>query len=162
MTAAGDVINYGHAIRATCLFTGLAAANNPPALVTDGVPCYRDDNLPPIKDYGICMPSRPSQEASIVIKGTGTGTVSGTFRLWGYVAALGGGTWVPLGTGADTTKGTINGGSALGEVKSDIVLHAEPLLLAGHFNRLYLEMTAVSGTTPSFEAWIVVPRTVIF
>jgi hypothetical protein len=138
------------------LFTGLAATSAVPTLATDGVPCYRNENSPQTTDYGVCYTGRASREASIMIRGTGTGTVTGTFRLWGFCGALG--KWVPVGTGADTTKGTLNAGAAIGEVNADEVLHSEPFYVAGHFDRLYLQCTAIGGTTPSFEAWIVVNR----
>ncbi len=154
MTAAGDVkynTDNSAAFRSVCLFTGLAAVNGQPALSTDGVPVYRRVAQGGT-DEGASYIARASREAVLFLTGTGTGTVAGTFRLWGYLAAAA--AWAPLGTGVATTKGTINGGASIGETKADVVLHAEPVLLAGLFDRLYLECTAISGSTPSFEAWL--------
>jgi hypothetical protein len=158
--AAGDVKSgTSNAKRHICIFTGLAATNGQPSGATAGVPCYMS-HANRSADTGACYNTNAAREATLVVKGTGTGTVTGTFRLWGYMTAAT--EWFPLGTGADSTKGIINGGAAIGEVKSDKVLHAEPVLMAGHFDRLYLECTAIGGSSPSFEAWLVTPRTVSY
>ncbi len=156
MTAAGDIkynTDNSAAFRSICLFTGLAATNGQPSASTDGVPVYRRVAQGGA-DEGASFVARASREAVLFLKGTGTGTVAGTFRLWGYLAALG--EWVPVGAtpAGDTTKGIINAGVSIGETKADKVLHCEPFLLAGLFDRLYLECTAISGTLPSFEAWL--------
>ncbi len=156
MTAAGDVkfnTDNSAAFRSVCLFTGLAAVNGQPSASTDGVPVYQAPNSGNAVT-GASYIARASREAVLFLKGSGTGTVAGTFRLWGYLAALG--EWVPVGAtpAGDTTKGTINAGVSIGETKADKVLHCEPFLLAGLFDRLYLECSAISGTLPSFEAWL--------
>ena len=161
MATAGDVfLGSTDAKRAICLVTGLAATNSPPSGATAGVPCYRTKTNRSA-DTGACYNTRAARESTLVIKGTGTGTVTGTFRLWGYVATPSStGAWYPMGTGTDADKGKINAGTALGEVITDVVLHAEPVLYVGHFDRIYLECTAIGGSSPSFEAWLITPRSV--
>lgn len=87
----------------------------------------------------------------------GSGTMTVTARLWGYTP-LDGGTWVPLGTGGDTTKGTINAGNAIGETTADRLLHAEPFQLTGSFQRYYLEVTAIGGTSTAVKAYLLARR----
>lgn len=156
-TAVGDVVSYNNAIRAVCLMTGQAVANGAPSGASAGVPNYPNENKLTAPS-GASYSTKAARESNIMIKGTGSGTVAGTFRLWGYLDALA--EWVPLGVGADTTKGTLNAGNAIGETATDKVLHCEPVLLAGLFTRIYLELLSPSGTTPSFEAWLVTARTV--
>lgn len=164
--AVGQVKISSNAIRWTKLIENVSANMAAPSLATDGVPGYTSNlsgSGTPTADAGVNYVGRPSREATIAIKGTAAGgTIAATFRLWGYVANLGGGTWVPLGTGSDSTKGTLNNGASMGATAANTVLHAEPVYLAGHFDRLYLQLTGIGGTTPSFDAWIGVPRTVQF
>jgi hypothetical protein len=160
MTAVGDVKNYSKALRTTCLLTGATAANSPPALVTDGVPMFPNESIYG-SDTGVSFATVPTHEGAIVIKGVASGgTIAATFRLWGYHDDLA--EWVPLGTGADTTKGTLNAGAAMGATKTNKILHAEAVVLVGNFTRLYLELIGPAGTTATFDAWIVVPRRVAY
>lgn len=154
--ALGTVTGNYNNTRQVCLLAAVAATNGQPALATDGVPMYKtpDEKLTG-PDKGIAVPGKQPSEASIMVKAVGTGTVSMTLRLWGYLAALG--EWVPVGTGADTTKGTLNAGTAIGETKADKALHSEPILYLGHFDRLYLEVVAISGTGTAITAYVVVP-----
>lgn len=152
MSAQGDVVNSNNSKRAVCLLAGVAAPNGQPSLATDGVPVYPVNTVLG-SDTGVSPNTRPARESTLFAKVVGSGgTVSATLRLWGYHKDLG--EWVPIGTGADTTKGVLNSGSAIGATKTNKALHCEPLLLAGHFDRLYVEVTAISGTTATAEVWI--------
>lgn len=154
---AGDVKETLNVFRSTCLLAGVSATNSAPALATDGVPCNVENPfLANFADAGVNYYRRPAIESVIFVKVTGTGTVSATVRMWGYHAASA--EWYPLGAGADSTKGTINAAASMGEVKTDKVLHCEPLYLGGCFDRLYAEVVAISGTTPAVECWIATPR----
>ena len=157
MTAQGDV-KYNsdgpNAFRSVCLLTGQTTTNGQPSAATDGVPVYRKVDAGD-GDSGASYRSRASLESSIFLKGVGTGgTCTVTARMWGYLAALG--QWVPVGStpAGDTTKGTLNAGTAMGETKTDLVLHSEPFLLAGLFDRLYVEITAIGGTNTTVEVWL--------
>jgi len=158
--AAGDVKFSADCLRHTCLLSGVTAANGQPSGATAGVPCY-DSNVFGEVSAGVCYPQLPSRESTILVCSTaGSGTMTVTIRLWGYNSATS--EWYPLGAGADATKGVIDAGSAEGEVKSDKILHAEPLLMAGHFDRLYAEVTAIGGTSTAVDVWVVSPRHVSF
>lgn len=152
MATAGEV-SITVNTRSVCLFADLAVAAAAPTLATQGVPVPHVDSA---AIAGLGYRERPPLEATLVIKGAGTGVLTFTGgRLWGYHTASA--KWYPLGTGTDADKGKINGGVALGEVSADNLVHAEPVLFLGHFDRVYLEGTP-AGTNPLFEAWLITPR----
>jgi hypothetical protein len=76
-------------------------------------------------------------------------------RLWGYNTTLA--VWVPLGPGADTTKGQLNEETAIGETITDVGLHAERVHDVGLFDRIYLEVVSIGGTNAAVSAVIVTP-----
>lgn len=158
MAAQGDVVETYSVYRSVCLLTGVTAINSPPSGNAAGVVCNGADMFPASQvDSGTNYFRRPAMESVIMAKGVGSGgTVTMTLRLWGYNASLA--QWVPIGTGADSTKGILNAGAAIGEVKQDTALHCEPFYLAGCFERLYVEVTAIGGTSTAVEVWLVTPR----
>lgn len=160
MTTKGDVKYNAEggqiAFRSVCLFTGLTTTNGQPSSPTDGVPVYAQ---PVAGGSGASFLSDASQEAILFMACVGSATPSITLRLWGYLASLNGGTWVPVGAtpAGDTTKGQLNNGVAIGPTKTNTILHCEPVLLAGLFDDLYLEVVAISGTGATAEAWLTTP-----
>jgi hypothetical protein len=100
------------------------------------------------------LAGRRPREASIVIANTaGSGTMEVTFKLWGY--AVGAADWVPLGVHVTAaSKGVLNDANALGETEANAIGHAEPVFNAFDFPRLYLEITAISGTATAVTAWL--------
>ncbi len=94
---------------------------------------------------------------TIAVKSTaGSGTMTVTLKLWGYVAPLE--AWVPLGTHAtDATRGVLNQGVAIGEVVANSLEFAELVDGLSTFSRLYLEITAIGGTSTAVSAWLI-PR----
>ncbi|WP_196302699.1 hypothetical protein, partial [Streptococcus pneumoniae] len=66
--------------------------------------------------------------------------------------------WCPVGTGGDTTKGTINNGAAIGETSTNAIYHREPLFDMHTFERIYLRCTAIGGTATALVANLIVPR----
>src|SRR3990167_1863205 len=90
----------------------------------------------------------------LMVKSTaGSATMSCTLRVWGYSAVSK--EWHPVGTGTDALKGTINNGVALGETSTDTIAHAEVLYGLENFERVYLEVVAISGTATAISAWVV-------
>lgn len=148
--AVGDVTTIiGADSKAIELLAATVATNGQPSGASAGLDLHEVSTL-----FGGFFPD----QVTLVVESTaGSGTMTVTCRLWGYLP-FNSGKWVPLGTGADTTKGTINDGSAIGETIADGIRHAEPVNLAGHFSRLYLEVTAIGGTSTSVTAWIVARR----
>jgi NAD-specific glutamate dehydrogenase len=70
--------------------------------------------------------------------------MTATIRMWGYTTQ---GAWVPIGAGADGTKGVINLQAAIGESGTDVIRHAELMRHLFHFQRLYAEVAAIGGTS---------------
>ncbi len=159
-TAVGTVSGSANAKRAVCLLTAQTTTNSAPSAATDGVPCYPSNALD--TDTGMNYTARASREAVLFVSNSaGSGTVAATLRLWGYLAASG--EWYPIGAGADATKGTINAATSLGESGvADKLNHCEPFYLMGHFDRIYLQVTAISGTATALEAWVTTARSVSF
>ena len=83
--------------------------------------------------------------------------MTATYRLWGY----GGTNWFPLGNGSTgSTKGTINSGNADTETSADLIRHMEPINYPAFCTRLYLELTAIGGTSTAVTGYIRVARDV--
>ena len=98
--------------------------------------------------------SIPTTVGLEIVSTAGSGTMTATYRIWGY-----GSDWIPLGTGGTgTTKGTLNSGSADTEASTDVLRHAETLNYPGLFSRLYLEITAIGGTATAVTGYIRVCR----
>lgn len=145
--ATGDDFFDTQAYRATKLLDQVTATNGAPSAATAGV-AMKDFNRPYVA----------SREASVVVVSTaGSGTMTVTIKMWGYLAAAS--RWVPLGKNSTAaTKGILNDGNAIAETGTDSIGHAEPLLFAGHFDRIYAEVTAIGGTDTAITVWLVVPR----
>lgn len=86
----------------------------------------------------------PTEVTVAVYSTAGSGVMTATIKLWGYLAAPG--VWVPMGVGADTTKGTLNAGAAIGETTADKILHSERVVGLFSYDRVYAEVTAIGGT----------------
>lgn len=95
----------------------------------------------------------PSTLTLIVRSTAGSGTMTATVRLWGYQASSG--VWFPLGTGTGSDKGKINVAAALDETSADLIRHAEPIYTPEHFTRLYLEITAIGGTSTAITGELI-------
>lgn len=120
-------------------------------------------NSPPSANAGVAVASLsqyglvPQKGALVIASTAGSGTMTATFRLWGKLPVASG-IWVPLGPGADATKGVLNTGSAIGETGTDTLRHSEMVENLGMFERLYVEITAIGGTSTAVTAWMVVQR----
>lgn len=128
------------------LFSGLTATNSPPSSASDGV----DLNA-------IAIAGNVSDSATLLIKSTaGSGTMTVTVKLWGYVADTAIADWFPLGANSDATKkGLVNNASAIDEHATDSLRHAEVLSFPGHFDRIYAEVTAIGGTSTTLSAFLI-------
>jgi hypothetical protein len=97
-----------------------------------------------------------ANDGAIVLKSTaGSGDMIVTCRLWVYSTVSA--TWHPAGSpgSSDATIGTINAESAMGETGTDAISHAEGVTGLRHFDRIYLEITAIEGTSTAISAWLV-------
>jgi hypothetical protein len=123
------------------LAENITAATAAPSTAADGIAVYPKDQVF-TSDSGHCYSSSPAQWSTLLVDMAGT-TPSFTFKLWGYLAKTD--KWYEIKTFAAMTAN-----------KAELVQEL------GHYNRLYLQATAVSGTTPSANAWLVTSRTVSY
>jgi hypothetical protein len=129
------------------MLASATAVNSPPSGASAGI------SVNDLSIFGI----PPARMVLAIASTAGSGTMTATFRLWGYLP-VGGGLWLPLGPGGDTTKGIVNLGAAVGETSADSIRHAEVIENPGSFQRLYLEITAIGGTSTAVTAWFVVRK----
>ena len=146
--ALGNVESGGNAKRATCLAAAVTANVAAPTLPTDGVENYPD----PVRsvyggsDRGVNYSANPNNATTIAIDVSGT-TPTAIVTLYGYLAAAG--KWYPIKA--------LNAGAAITANYVEVVQFAP-----GMFDRLALGFASVGGTTPSFNAWAMVPRTIAY
>jgi hypothetical protein len=96
----------------------------------------------------------------VVATRSGTGPISVSGRLIGWSDDLGtlvaNAGWCPFGKAtAEADKGKLNDGQPI--LGASAVRHAEPFEMATHLDGAYLELTSFSGTSPAFDAWLVIP-----
>jgi hypothetical protein len=146
--AVGDVKHFANAKKAICLMTAQTANTGAPAAATDGVPCF-----PVVQGAGAilnaasghCFTGMPAASSTLMIgSSAGSGTMVGTFTLWGYLTASG--QWYPV---------AVNDGAALAETANDAIRFTERFPDLGHYDRLFLQLASVGGTDTAFEAWLV-------
>lgn len=145
--AAGDLFFAANVKRSICLMTGQTANNNAPTLVTDGFTAYPDNNIYATASGAFNAVEYPDQAVLTIRSTAGSGTMVGTFTIWGYLVASG--RWYPV---------KVNGGSALAEYSADLIAYTETFTQLGAFDRLYLELSSVGGTATAFEAFLTVGR----
>ncbi len=146
--AIGDVTGVGNGeVKAVELLASATATNSPPSGASAGLPVNT------LAQFG----AAPDRAALVIASTAGSGTMTATFRLWGRLP-IGGGLWFPLGPGTDALKGTLNLETAIGETGADTLRHSEVIENLGLFDRLYLEITAIGGTSTAVTAWVVVRR----
>jgi hypothetical protein len=142
--AVGDVTDLpGYERRAVELLAATTATNSPPTS-NAGL------DLNTLKVAG----RYPDRAALVIASTAGSGTMTVTVRLWGKLPVASG-LWVPLGPGADATKGVLNLEAAIGETGADAIRHSEVIENLLLFERLYVEVTAIGGTSTSVTAWLV-------
>lgn len=117
------------------LLSAATATNSAPSNTTTGVA------LPFVTDY-----------ATVLLYSTaGSGTMTVTCKLWGYNLQLA--QWFPLGTNATaTSKGLLNEANAITETGTDTIAHAEQIQGLRAFQHVYLEITAIGGTSTAVSA----------
>lgn len=86
-----------------------------------------------------------------IVSTAGSGVMTCTASLWVYSA----GQWGKPGVGATSSvKGLINEGNTIDEVSADLINHYEEIHLLAHFERVYLEITAIAGTSTAVTGYL--------
>lgn len=129
------------------ILEGATATNSPPSGSSAGHASPAASNPPTILPL-------PSSVVALVYSTAGSATMTVTVKLWGYLSVPA--VWVPLGTGADLTKGTLNAGAAIGETSTDVLRHSEVIANLFAFDRIYAEITAIGGTSTAINVDIVI------
>ncbi len=118
----------------------------------------------PTSGAGVLIPRKPGRwkpprDATLALYNTaGGGTISLSYlRLRVWSAAIG--RWIPLGAGADASKGKINvaNGYVFGEVGTDLILHTELIRFPGHFDAIHAELGTVGGSGTAFTLDLLIP-----
>ena len=116
------------------LLTAATATSSAPTLVTDGA----------------ALPFATDLATLFLFSTAGSATMTTTCRLWGWNTELA--KWFPLGVGAAATKGTINAGAAMDETGTDSIRHCEVVNSLHRIQRVYLQVTVISGTNTAVSA----------
>lgn len=138
--------------KAICLLENAVANTGLPATATAGVAVHPDNGFgfsPDDTAHG--YQNRDARESTLLIYGTCTAAavLTGTFTLWGYLAASG--KWYEIPVAGGTRLAPI----ALAETDADAITHVERFQNLGHFDRLFLELAAIGGAGASFTAHLV-------
>lgn len=150
--AVGDVKVRANCKREIVLMTGQTANTAVPTAATDGVPAYPSKAVYSV-DTGAFYSGEPPDRSELIIYSTaGSGTMVGTFTLWGYNESAG--VWIEI---------PVNGGTAvtpvaLAETDTDAIRFRQEFTNLGAYDRLALQLTGVGGTATAFEARLITCR----
>lgn len=156
--AVGDVTLFRNIKRTVCLATGLIATNGQPTdaaeativLAAGVVPAYAPNPVYAAADQGAFFSGENPAQSTLAISSTaGSGVMTGTFTLWGYLRETA--KWYPI---------QVSGGAALAELAlpGDTIRFTQDLQNIGRFDYLYLQCSAIGGTATAFEAYLVTSR----
>lgn len=141
-TAVGDIKSSPGVRKSLCLMAAQGAATTPPAAATDGLPAYPVDS-----NYGADTGAYFSRNAGYrhvlsIHNSAGSGSLTGLFTLYGYIAATG--VWFPI---------PLKAGAAI--AGTNVVRYTETILYnLAAFDRLMLDVQSPGGTGQQFEGWI--------
>lgn len=134
------------------LIENVTANSAVPTAATDGHACYptEDQKVSTAAETWCFYPFRDAGQSTLNAYGTvNAGQVLAvTLTLWGYLAAAGKWFEIPLNGGTPVTP------VALAETDTDIISFQQRLENLGHYDRLYLQVTGISGTGASINAWL--------
>jgi hypothetical protein len=136
--AIGDIVSKSNAKKTVKLLEGATATSVAPTTVNDGVPCYPTNQI--VADDGHCYMAASAQSSTLNVDFAAGASAS--VRMWGYLAAAA--KWFPIDSAAIAL--TAN--------------YAQRYSDLGHYDRLYLQVTAISAST--VHAYLTTARTVSF
>lgn len=152
----GTVTSTANAKRSICLMVAQAATNAAPSAATAGVSSYPIAQSLNADTGAFYTGVSPDESVLQLFTTAGTGTVTGTFVLWGFLAAGSAGVNGPNGgSGIWVQIATL---SAFSGTAPASAVQNMPYL--GAYDRLYLQCTALTGTSAAFEAWLTTARAV--
>lgn len=103
--------------------------------------------------------ARPLDKMGIIVRSTaGSAVMTVTLKLWGFRMDVG--AWVPVGSSTtDANRGLLNAATAIGELAApgDTLAYSDMVDGLYIFDRAYLEITAIGGTSTAVSAWLVRP-----
>ncbi len=145
MTAIETVTDLGGGIlKQVTILASRTTTNSPPTLITDGV---STDLLR--SAFGGTLP----ELNTIAVRSTaGSGTMAFTLRLWGLYGAAAT-DWAFFGGGTDALAGYLNDGTAYAETGTNTINRNELVYGLNHALRIYVEVTAISGTATAVEVY---------
>jgi hypothetical protein len=126
------------------LLDAATATNSPPAT-------YAGAGI----DIGTILDQRygamgwPSSCGLLVTTSAGSATIAATVKLWAGVlgvGASGAGVYVSASPGTSTLSGVLNGGASFDEHATDIIHRLDIIQLPRLAQKMYAEVTAISGT----------------
>jgi hypothetical protein len=98
----------------------------------------------------------PDHVSCLVLSSAGSGTMSCSVKLFGYVADAAIADWFPLGVGSvDANRGLLNSGDSIGESEADKIRFSEAVNYIGHFDRVYAQVTAIAGSSTAISVFLV-------
>ena len=132
------------------LLSAATATNSPPSGATAGFPLRGRTPGKPQQNVWNHYPT-----GVILVKSSaGSATMTVTLRVWCYSPHTA--AWHPLGSNStESLRGVLNNASAIDEDGADNIVHAEPVTGLGAFSRIYLEITAIGGTSTAINAYLV-------
>jgi hypothetical protein len=142
--AIGDITEITPGLYTFELLASATATSAAPSGATAGL------DLDLVKSKVGCIPER----VRVALTSTaGSATMTVTTRLWGYFGTAIG--WSPMGTGTDANKGVLNAAAATAEVDTDSIKHSEEFTGLGNASRLYLQVTAIGGTSTAVTGYLI-------
>ena len=141
--ALGDITSDGDWHSIEVLASRTTTNGTPIASATSGV------SMQTIMDaFDFNARGMPSDLSLICVSTAGSDTMTVTLAHWmmaGTLASLTNGAWV---------KVLVNGGAAISEATTDRICFAEPVSLAAHFSRYFVEVTAIGGTATAVTCFL--------
>lgn len=148
--AVSDIKTVSNAKKAIQIMAAATANVAAPATSTDGIAVYTSGGQEPLVN-GHAFGGRPPLYSTLCIKGRVTAgqVLTGTFTLWGYLAAAD--AWFEIAVNGGTEVTPV----AIAETSTDQINYQEQFMNLGHFDRLALELAAIGGSGATFDAWLV-------
>ena len=142
MAAVGDIKSVNSTKKSICLMAAQGSATTVPTLATHGLPTYPVASAYDVDTGAFFLSTNPTYNVLTIHNSAGSGSLTGVFTLYGYLAASG--VWYPI---------KVNGGSAVTGTTTLRYVETYTATL-GQFDRITLDVQSPGGTGQQFEAWL--------